>query len=578
MAIDIDQSHYNTGTATVAGSVVTGQGTAWLGAVRPGDLFGTHKGSGVRIASIDSNTSLNLAYAVPGLEQTVAAYEIQRTPFDVGYLKAIEDMIRLYGEGNLPFIAALVGQGVVEFLPGGGIQLVQRADLISGLDVDERVETLPDRAAFDARPVPFSIQVNNVGDGRAAVFFKFSDDLADWSIPAYLTGDVGPEGPPGEQGPKGDIGPKGDKGDTGDPGPKGDTGDQGPAGDIDGVTPFWQGRITVDATAAAARTGLGATRAATAQSAPNDTDFNALTQEGWASNLARSIPGGINPGAAPELNTYFFVHNVIYSPTGNLVQRAFPYSATGTAYRRFLFGGNWSLWIPDWDGSSMPLATKPEAEAGLVTAPRAWSPERVADAIAALAPASGRAIIGGTANALTLTQPGALVAGTLVRFRAPAANTGAATIALNGGAPVPCRTITGVALPAGYIRTDVDTVAIYDGANWVLDRQIERGSNANGSYVRLADGTQNCWHTGLTINSTISIAYMGGFRSSSLPWTLPALFVGDFTFDARATYNSGFSVVSSAYVAPIIYFEVTSVTTQAAADRTLQPFAIGRWF
>lgn len=111
MAIDIDQSHYLTGTATVAGTTVTGQGTAWLGAVRPGDLFGTHKGSGVRIQSVNSNTSLTLAYAVTGLNQTAAVYEIQRTPYDVGYLAAIEDMIRLYGVGNLPSLAGLNGTG-----------------------------------------------------------------------------------------------------------------------------------------------------------------------------------------------------------------------------------------------------------------------------------------------------------------------------------------------------------------------------------------------------------------------------------------------------------------------------------
>jgi len=113
MATDIDQSHYNTGTATVAanGTAVTGQGTTWAGAVRKGDLFGTHKGDGIRILSVDSNTALTLAYAWPGGAQTAAAYEIQRTPFDVGYLQAIEDLIRLFGTGNLPSLAGLDGTG-----------------------------------------------------------------------------------------------------------------------------------------------------------------------------------------------------------------------------------------------------------------------------------------------------------------------------------------------------------------------------------------------------------------------------------------------------------------------------------
>lgn len=110
--VDIDQSHYNTGTATVSGTAVTGTGTAWIGAVRKGDLYGTHKGSGVRIASVNSNTSITLAYSVAALNQANGPYEIQRTPFDVGYLKAIDDLIQMFGSsGNLAAEAAIDGTG-----------------------------------------------------------------------------------------------------------------------------------------------------------------------------------------------------------------------------------------------------------------------------------------------------------------------------------------------------------------------------------------------------------------------------------------------------------------------------------
>src|SRR5690606_8779342 len=108
---------------------------------------------------------------------------------------------------------------------------------------------------------------------------------------------------------------------------------------------------------------------------------------------------------------------------------------------------------------NMPTGTQAEWEAGTGTSPRALRPDRLAQAIAALAPSPGRATRGGSANAITLTQSGALVAGTMVRWRAAAPNTGATTIAFNGGSAIACRTITGVVLPSGYIRTDVDTVA-----------------------------------------------------------------------------------------------------------------------
>lgn len=141
------------------------------------------------------------------------------------------------------------------------------------------------------------------------------------------------------------------------------------------------------------------------------------------------------------------------------------------------------------------------------------------DMDAAVAEASQRSAYGGTANALTLTTGHAVdapSAGLQVRFRATAANTGAATIDLDGTGAVSCVTVTGDALPADYIRTDADTVATYDGTNWVLDRQIERGSNADGDYVRFADGTQECW-------TTIVVDYTSVIRLSK-SWTFPAAF------------------------------------------------------
>ncbi|WP_411035736.1 pyocin knob domain-containing protein [Shinella sp. BYT-45] len=73
---------YNTGTASVnAGSTtVAGQGTTWLASgIRPGDLFWA-AGLSVRIAAVNSNTSLTLAYPWPGANQSASAYEIRLTP------------------------------------------------------------------------------------------------------------------------------------------------------------------------------------------------------------------------------------------------------------------------------------------------------------------------------------------------------------------------------------------------------------------------------------------------------------------------------------------------------------------
>jgi len=51
---------------------------------------------------------------------------------------------------------------------------------------------------------------------------------------------------------------------------------------------------------------------------------------------------------------------------------------------------------------------------------------------------------------------------------------------------------------------------------------IERVSNANGTYVRWADGTQIC--TSIPFTADVTTAAGSGFRSTSLTWTFPAAF------------------------------------------------------
>lgn len=81
------------------------------------------------------------------------------------------------------------------------------------------------------------------------------------------------------------------------------------------------------------------------------------------------------------------------------------------------------------------------------------------------------AIYGGTANAIELTSvrgaQTAYTTGQQFRFRATATNTGAMTINVDGLGAKTVKTVTGADTPAGYIRTDVDTVVSYDGTNFV---------------------------------------------------------------------------------------------------------------
>ncbi|MCM2472164.1 hypothetical protein HGO38_01565 [Rhizobium sp. CG5] len=117
-------TYYSTGTASVAnaGTAVTGSGTSWLNVLQPGDLFGTHKGLPIRIASVNSNTSLTLAHIWPGTTQSGEAYEIQLTPRSVGVQEATRQLLEQLANGNLSAIAGLTtAADKVAYYTGAGV-------------------------------------------------------------------------------------------------------------------------------------------------------------------------------------------------------------------------------------------------------------------------------------------------------------------------------------------------------------------------------------------------------------------------------------------------------------------------
>ncbi|MDX1744018.1 MAG: right-handed parallel beta-helix repeat-containing protein, partial [Ruegeria sp.] len=175
---------------------------------------------------------------------------------------------------------------------------------------------------------------------------------------------------------------------------------------------------------------------------------------------------------------------------------------------------------------------------------------------------------GGTANAITVateldltTEP----TGLEIRFRATSANTGATTINLDGLGAATAKTIDGSALPAGYIRTDVDTVARYDGTDWIVDRQIERGSNANGEYVRTADGSMKC---------TRNIA---GSASAAVTWTYPVAFTALDAVNGGASSTSARVVTFSNVGTTSVDFDVWNLAG-ARTGQTAYLTAHGAWY
>jgi len=111
---------------------------------------------------------------------------------------------------------------------------------------------------------------------------------------------------------------------------------------------------------------------------------------------------------------------------------------------------------------------------------------------------------------------------------------------------------------------------------------IERGSNANGEYVRFADGTQICHFHGTVTNQAINSAYgSSGLFIGERTWTFPAQFAsGHIVAFHQGIWGTGASWSTLASVttttANFKFLDVNSRST--GTDFVLNFVAIGRWF
>lgn len=87
-------SIYSTGTVSVTNgnAVVTGSGTAWAVALIAGGMFSS-AGVSVPVASVDSDTSLTLAYDWPGTTATGAVYAIARENSEAADIVDLNDKL-----------------------------------------------------------------------------------------------------------------------------------------------------------------------------------------------------------------------------------------------------------------------------------------------------------------------------------------------------------------------------------------------------------------------------------------------------------------------------------------------------
>lgn len=157
------QTYVRIGTASVenGSTMVWGNGTPWLAMVRPGFLFGSHVGRPIRIASVESNTALTLAYPWPGETQADGLYEIALTPAAAEMTGTTRSLLEVLSKG-----------GFFQYDVAGA---------------------LGERSTYDNRPKGFSFL--QIDEEQARLWIKASDEIGNfWAGPyAYV---VGPQGPP----------------------------------------------------------------------------------------------------------------------------------------------------------------------------------------------------------------------------------------------------------------------------------------------------------------------------------------------------------------------------------------------
>lgn len=128
---------------------------------------------------------------------------------------------------------------------------------------------------------------------------------------------------------------------------------------------------------------------------------------------------------------------------------------------------------------------------------------------------------------------------------------------------------------------DVALTPIVRSAATLADTRIRlypsSGSNANGTYRRMEDGTMICTFTYSAASTAISSAFLGGFRTGALVWTYPLAFIDEPTFNGVPSNGSALAITESSGTESSVSFFMTAVTSQASATREAKLTAVGHW-
>lgn len=207
---------------------------------------------------------------------------------------------------------------------------------------------------------------------------------------------------------------------------------------------------------------------------------------------------------------------------------------------------------------SAETVSQTEAEAGTATTRRAWTAQRVRQAIVAwwnsVSSAWGRDFVS-------------------------SADAAAGRTALGLGNAA---TRTALGTTGGLYSRDSILGPVSQSGGVPTGAIIERGSNANGEYIRWADGTQICTKI-LTVSLAIDIVFGSMYASAAIQLGTPAAsFINTPAASPTGWDATGNSLLTFTNTAPtasnlgVIYLGRPS--SQGALNRHVHVTAIGRWF
>ena len=290
----------------------------------------------------------------------------------------------------------------------------------------------------------------------------------------------------------------------------------------------------------------------------------------------------------------------VYVTNGSGMVVAYPANYVGTADARLTDAREWSA----------TTASQPEAEEGIATTRRAWTAQRVFQAAAAWWAASAMKtkldgiqagaqvnvatnlaqgtrtatavpVTSSTGSSATLAAASTTLAGVMTatdKAKLDGVATGATANATNaqllsranhtGTQTLATISDSGTAAAANILGTVSQSGGVPTGAI------IERGSNSNGEYTRYADGTQECWIRGVSIDITTP---MGALFRGIATWNYPAAFVNVTSMVVISTAANPDEWGGAGTPANINQGILRLMATTSRTGAIVDGYAIGRW-